>query len=289
MKGIILAGGTGSRLHPLTLGVSKQLLPIYDKPMIYYPLSVLMLSGIREVLIITTPHDQEAYYRLLGDGSKFGISLFYQIQEQPNGLAEAFILGRNFIGDSSVSLALGDNIFWGHGFTEKLQKATHSLGATLFAYRVKDPERFGVVGFDPDGRVTSIEEKPQAPKSSFAVTGLYFYDKRVVDIAAELTPSSRGELEISDINKSYLATGEISVELLGRGFAWLDTGTHESLFEASTFVQTMEKRQGFKIACLEEISLNHGWLSVDDVKARAKELQGTSYGAYLQELTEVKN
>lgn len=289
MKGIVLAGGTGSRLHPLTLGVSKQLLPIYDKPMIYYPLSILMLAGIREVLIITTPHDQEAFYRLLGDGSKFGISLSYQVQEKPNGLAEAFILGRSFIGSDSVSLVLGDNIFWGHGFTTILQRATKSLGATLFAYRVKDPERFGVVGFDSDGRVTSIEEKPQVPKSSFAVTGLYFYDNRVVDIAADLKPSSRGELEISDINKIYLDAGEVSVELLGRGFAWLDTGTHESLFEASTFVETMEKRQGFKIACLEEIALSHGWLSSEDVQARAEELMGTGYGGYLQELAEVKN
>jgi glucose-1-phosphate thymidylyltransferase len=285
MKGIILAGGSGTRLYPITKGISKQLLPVYDKPMIYYPISVLMLAGIREILIITTPDDQSSFQRLLGDGSEFGISLEYAIQERPDGLAQAFLIGEKFIGDSSVCLALGDNIFWGQGFSPILKKAAaRQFGATVFGYQVKDPERFGVVEFDQNQKAISIEEKPAEPKSHFAVTGLYFYDNRVIDIAKKVQPSERGELEITSINQAYLEMGELNVELLGRGFAWLDTGTHESLLEAATFVETIEKRQGYKIACLEEIAFNHAWLSKEQISTLAEPLLKNSYGQYLMEL-----
>lgn len=288
MKGIILAGGSGTRLQPITLGMSKQLLPIYDKPMIYYPLSVLMLAGIRQVLIITTPEDSFSFQRLLGDGSQFGIELQYAEQASPDGLAQAFIIGEDFIGDDSVCLILGDNIFYGQAFTAKLErcamKAREGSGATIFGYQVKDPERFGVVEFDSNMKAVSIEEKPEKPKSNYAVTGLYFYDNCVVDIAKRVMPSERGELEITSVNSAYLARGALNVELLGRGFAWLDTGTHDSLMEASHFVQTIEARQGLKVACLEEIGFRNGWLSVASLRQRAEFMKKTSYGAYLHSL-----
>ena len=285
MKGIILAGGSGPRLYPITKGVSKQLLPVYDKPMIYYPLSVLMLAGIRDILIITTPDDQAAFQRLLGDGSDFGIQLSYAIQPSPDGLAQAFIIGEGFIGDDSVCLILGDNLFYGQGFTPVLKKAANlAQGATIFAYQVKDPERFGVVEFDEHMRVLSVEEKPEKPKSHFAITGLYFYDNRVVDIAKQIKPSHRNELEITSINQAYLDQGDLYVQLLGRGFAWLDTGTHQSLLAASQFVETIQERQGYKLACLEEIAFNQGWLSVDVLAERARVLAKTSDGSYLLSL-----
>ncbi|MDL2198380.1 glucose-1-phosphate thymidylyltransferase RfbA [Halopseudomonas aestusnigri] len=287
MKGIILAGGSGTRLHPITLGVSKQLLPVYDKPMIYYPLSVLMLAGIRDILIITTAQDMDAFQRTLGDGSGLGIRLSYAIQPNPDGLAQAFIIGEAFIADSPVCLVLGDNIFYGQGFTPKLrQAAARNNGATVFGYQVKDPERFGVVEFDQQQRAISIEEKPVSPKSHFAVTGLYFYDNQVVDIARSVKPSPRGELEITDINRAYLEKGNLHVELLGRGFAWLDTGTHESLLEAAQFVETIEKRQGYKIACLEEIAFNQGWIARGELISQAARLSKSGYGDYLLTLAE---
>lgn len=285
MKGIILAGGSGSRLYPITMGVSKQLLPIYDKPMIYYPLSVLMLAGINEVLIITTPEDNISFQRLLGDGSKFGIELQYATQARPEGLAQAFIIGENFIGNDNVCLVLGDNIYYGQGFTTKLKqavaKAQQGSGATVFGYQVKDPERFGVVEFDTDMKALSIEEKPKKPKSNYAVTGLYFYDQSVIEIAKSVQPSNRGELEITCINNAYLELGLLNVELLGRGFAWLDTGTHESLLEAAQFVETLEKRQGYKVACLEEIAFSNGWLTKEEIMKSACNFKNSGYGEYL--------
>jgi glucose-1-phosphate thymidylyltransferase len=289
MKGIILAGGSGTRLYPITRGVSKQLLPVYDKPMIYYPLSVLMLAGIHDILIITTPEDQASFQRMLGDGQDFGINLSYAVQPKPNGLAEAFIIGEDFIGNDSVCLALGDNIFWGQGFSPILKRAVNRVkGATVFGYQVKDPERFGVVAFDQSQKAISIEEKPQNPKSNFAVTGLYFYDNDVIDIAKQVKPSHRGELEITAINQIYMQRGDLNVELLGRGFAWLDTGTFESLLEAALFVETIEKRQGYKIACLEEIAWRNGWLTEQQVLQTAKALSKNGYGQYLVELLEHK-
>lgn len=288
MKGIILAGGTGSRLFPITLGMSKQLLPIYDKPMIYYPLSVLMLAGIRDVLVITTPEDQAAFRRLLGDGSQFGIQLDYAVQSQPAGLAEAFTIGESFIGNDPVCLVLGDNIYYGQGFTPKLKETVKRVesdgGAVVFGYPVKDPHRFGVVEFDADMKALSIEEKPQNPKSHWAVTGLYFYDNRVIDFAKQTTPSARGELEITSINQDYLSLGELHVEMLGRGFAWLDTGTHESLLEAAQFVETIEKRQGYKVACLEEIAWRNEWLTDQQMLDAAAYYEKSGYGRYIEDL-----
>ncbi len=288
-KGIILAGGSGTRLYPITKGVSKQLLPIYDKPMIYYPLSVLMLAGIREVLIISTPDDIDGFKRLLGDGSELGINISYAVQPSPDGLAQAFIIGEDFIGDSNVCLVLGDNIFYGQGFTPLLQQAVNrQTGATVFGYQVKDPERFGVVEFDDNKRAISIEEKPTNPKSHYAVTGLYFYDNDVIQISKQVNPSERGEVEITTVNQIYMERGDLSVELLGRGFAWLDTGTHESLLEAAQFVETIEKRQGYKVACLEEIAFNNGWLTREQVLVAGQNMSKNAYGQYLISLVEEK-
>ena len=282
MKGIILAGGSGTRLYPLTIAMSKQLVPIYNKPMIYYPLSSLMLAGIRQILIITTPEDQGAFRRLLRDGTHLGLQLEYAVQPSPDGLAQAFLIGEHFIGDEPVALALGDNIFYGHGFPDSLQRAAaRTSGATIFAYWVRDPERYGVVEFDGAGRAVGLEEKPRRPRSSWAVTGLYFYDNRVVDLAARLKPSARGELEITDVNQAYLAAGSLQVEKLGRGIAWLDTGTHETLLQASTFIQTLEDRQGLMVACVEEIAYKMGYITAADVRRVAEPMRANLYGQYL--------
>ncbi|HET7217836.1 MAG TPA: glucose-1-phosphate thymidylyltransferase RfbA [Vicinamibacterales bacterium] len=282
-KGIILAGGSGTRLHPLTRSISKQLLPVYNKPMVYYPLSTLMLAGIREILVITTPQDQDSFRRLLNEGGDFGISIRYAVQPSPDGLAQAFIIGREFVGDSPVALALGDNIFYGAGFSEALRNAaSQPTGATVFGYQVRDPERYGVVEFDAEGRAIGLEEKPAQPKSSHAVTGLYFYDNQVLDIARALKPSLRGELEITDVNREYLRRGQLRVERLGRGIAWLDTGTHESLVQASNFIQAVEERQGLMVGCLEEIAYRMHYISADDLARLAQAMKGSSYGLYLQ-------
>ena len=288
MKGIILAGGSGTRLYPITKGISKQLLPIYDKPMIYYPLSVLMLSGIREILMITTREDADAFHRLLGDGSQFGVQLSYAVQPSPDGLAQAFIIGEDFIGEDDVCLILGDNIFYGQSFSKMLSQAVTNVKeerkATVFGYYVKDPERYGVAEFDPEGNVLSIEEKPKEPKSNYAIVGLYFYPNKVVEIAKKIKPSQRGELEITSVNQEFLSSKELKVQLLGRGFAWLDTGTHDSLTEATNFVETLEKRQGLKISCLEEIAYHRGWISKEQVTKVGQELFKNGYGQYLLEL-----
>jgi glucose-1-phosphate thymidylyltransferase len=287
MKGIILAGGSGTRLFPLTLAVSKQLVPVYDKPMVYYPLSTLMLAGIRDILVITTPQDQASFRRLLGDGSDLGIRIAYESQPHPEGLAQAFVIGREFVGRERVALALGDNIFYGEGLADQLQRvARRDEGATVFGYRVRDPQRYGVVELDASGRAVGLVEKPTQPRSPYAVTGLYFYDNRVLDIAASLAPSARGELEITDVNLAYLERGELHVEVLGRGMAWLDTGTHESLLQASTFIQAIEQRQGLKIACLEEVALKMGFIDSDQVRRAAAAMKGNDYGQYLLRLVE---
>jgi glucose-1-phosphate thymidylyltransferase len=284
-KGILLAGGAGTRLYPLTLAVSKQLVPVYNKPMVYYPLSTLMLAGIREILVITTPQDQPSFQRLLGDGRQLGLDVTYAVQAQPEGIAQAFLIGRRFLGGSPVALALGDNIFYGHGLPELLRAAAaRTAGGTIFAYWVRDPERYGVVEFDAAGRATGIEEKPARPRSSWAVTGLYFYDAGVVDVAGSLRPSARGELEITDVNAAYLRRGTLHVEKLGRGVAWLDTGTHEALLQASTFIQTLETRQGLMVACLEEIAYRAGWIGAADVERIAKPMRDNAYGQYLLRL-----
>jgi glucose-1-phosphate thymidylyltransferase len=285
MKGIVLAGGSGTRLHPITRAISKQLLPIYDKPMVYYPMSSLMLAGIREILVISTPDDLPAYRRLFGDGARFGLALSYAEQPRPDGLAQAFLIGRDFVGAERVALALGDNVFFGHGFPEVLERAAaRASGATVFGYRVNDPERYGVVEFDATGRAVGIEEKPKVARSNYAVTGLYFYDNRVLDIARKIKPSARGELEITDVNRAYLDTGELRVELLGRGVAWLDTGTYQSLLLAQTFVEAIQERQGLKIACLEEIAFRRGWISRDELAALGAEMKHSSYGDYLRRI-----
>jgi glucose-1-phosphate thymidylyltransferase len=287
MKGIVLAGGSGTRLHPITRGISKQLLPVYDKPMIYYPMSSLMFADIRDILLISTPEDLPSYRRLFGDGSAFGISVRYAEQPRPEGLAQAFLIGRDFVGSDRVALALGDNVFYGHGFIDLLESAARrERGATVFGYRVHDPERYGVVEFDADGRAVGIEEKPAKPRSHHAITGLYFYDNRVLDIAAGLRPSARGELEITDVNRAYLDEGTLHVELLGRGVAWLDTGTYESLLQAANFVETVQERQGLRIACLEEIAYRKGWVGRDVLLELAAQMKSASYGAYLREIAD---
>jgi glucose-1-phosphate thymidylyltransferase len=287
LKGIILAGGSGSRLHPLTRAVSKQLVPIYNKPMIYYPLSTLMLSGIRDVLVITTPHEQDGFRRLLGDGGDLGLRIDYAAQPHPEGLAQAFIIGRSFVGGDRVALALGDNIFYGAFFTDFLQNAAaREIGATVFAYQVRDPERYGVIAFDASGRAVSLEEKPRVPKSPYAVTGLYFYDNQVLDIAAALKPSARGELEITDVNRAYLERGQLNVEKLTRGIAWLDTGTHDALMQASNFIQAIEERQGLMVACLEEIAFRMGYISRDDLARLARTMGASTYAEYLNRILE---